>query len=275
MDFTSGLFIVVLLVALVCQYISISFGTGYGITLTPLLLILGFAPLQVVPAVLFSQFTGGIVGSVLHHRLGNIELGFKRDRQSSAKGRLGRLGCLLPRSNDARVIAILAIFGVIGVLVGVFTAVNIPRTVLETYIGAVVLGVGLLILIRRNRQSTFSWRNLTAIGLLGGFNKGISGGVYVVLAAGGQIIVGRETRSSLGSTTVAVTIVCAAGFVGYLLLGGDIYWLLVAAASIGSVVAAPFAAVTVKRVATEKLKLAIGLATTTLGIVTLVRTFIS
>ena len=275
MEFTLALFIAVLLVALVCQYISISVGTGYGIILTPLLLILGFAPLQVVPAVLFSQFTGGMVGSVLHHRLGNIELGSKRDRQSSAKGRLGRLDCLLPRSNDARVIAILAVFGVVGVLVGVFTAVSIPQTVLEAYIGAVVLGVGLLVLVRRNRQSTFSWRSLTAIGLLGGFNKGISGGVYVVLAAGGQIIVGRETRSALGSTTVAVTIVCAAGFIGYLLLGGDIYWMLLAAASIGSVVAAPFAALTVRKVAAKKLKLAIGLVTTTLGIATLVRTFIS
>jgi uncharacterized membrane protein YfcA len=269
MEFTPALFIAVTLIALACQYVSISVGTGYGITLTPLLLLLGFAPLQVVPAVLFSQLSGGVVGSVVHHRLGNIELGFNRDRQSS-NSRIG----WLPLSKDARVIAVLAVFGIIGVLVGVFTAVNIPRMALEAYIGAVILGVGLLILVRRNRQSTFSWKSLTVIGLLGGFNKGISGGVYVVLAAGGQIIVGREARSSLGSTTVAVTIVCAAGFIGYLLLGGDIYWLLVAAASIGSVVAAPFAALTVKKLAAEKLKLAIGLVTTALGIVILARAFI-
>jgi hypothetical protein len=273
MEFTTGLFILILFVALMCQYISISIGVGYGIILTPLLLILGLAPLQVVPAVLFSQFAGGTIGSVVHHRLGNIELDLKRDRRS-VKGGLWGLD-YLPRSNDAKVIAILAIFGVIGVLVGVFTAINIPRIALETYIGAVVLGIGLLILIRLNKKSAFSWRGLTAIGLLGGFNKGISGGAYVVLAAGGQIIVGRETKSSLGSTTMAVTIVCAVGFLSYLLLGGDINWILIAATSIGSVIAAPFAALTVKKIATAKLKLGIGLATTILGIITIVRTFIS
>ena len=186
MEFTSGLFILILFAALVCQYISLSIGVGYGIILTPLLLILGFAPLQVVPAVLFSQLAGGTIGSVVHHRLGNIELGFRRDRKP-AKGGLRGLD-YLPRSNDAKVIAILAAFGVIGVLVGVFTAVNIPQIALETYIGVMVLGIGLLILLRLNKKSNFSWRGLTAVGLLGGFNKGISGGAYVVLAAGGQII---------------------------------------------------------------------------------------
>jgi uncharacterized membrane protein YfcA len=272
MEFTPALFILILCLALVCQYMSISVGVGYGIILTPLLLILGFAPLQVVPAVMFSQLAGGTIGSLAHHRLGNVKLGFRRDGNPASTGL--RWLDYLPRSNDARVIAILAVFGIIGVLVGVFTAINIPRIALETYIGAVVLGIGLLILIRLNKKSTFSWRGLTAIGLLGGFNKGISGGAYVVLVAGGQIIVGRETRSSLGSTTVAVTIVCAAGFLGYLFLEGDIYWMLVAAASIGSVIAAPFAALTVKRMAAMKLKLAIGLATAILGIITIVRTFI-
>jgi len=272
MEFTSGLFVLILFTALACQYISISVGVGYGIVLTPLLLILGFAPLQVVPAVLFSQFTGGTIGSVVHHRLGNVELGFRRDSKPAGAG--PRWLSYLPRSNDAKVIAILAIFGIIGVLVGVFTAINIPQIALETYIGAVVLGIGLLILIRLNKKSTFSWRGLTAIGLLGGFNKGISGGAYVVLAAGGQIIVGRETRSSLGSTTMAVTIVCVVGFLSYLLLGEDIHWFLIAATSIGSVIAAPFAALTVKKMAAIKLKLGIGLATTILGLITIIKAFI-
>jgi uncharacterized membrane protein YfcA len=272
MEFTSGLFILILFIALLCQYISISVGVGYGIVLTPLLLILGFAPLQVVPAVLFSQLAGGTIGSLAHHRLGNVELGFRRD-DKPVSARLRWLN-YLPRSNDAKVIAILAVFGIMGVLVGVFTAINIPRIALETYIGAVVLGIGLLLLIRLNKKSTFSWRGLTAIGILGGFNKGISGGAYVVLAAGGQIIVGRETKNSLGSTTMAVTIVCAVGFLGYLLLGKDIHWLLIAAASVGSVIAAPFAALTVKKIAAAKLKLGIGLATTILGLITIIKAFI-
>jgi uncharacterized membrane protein YfcA len=61
----------------------------------------------------------------------------------------------------------------------------------------------------------------------------------------------------------------------YLFLEGDIHWMLVAATSIGSVIAAPFAALTVKRMPAAKLKLGMGLATTMLGLVILVRTIIS
>ena len=94
------------------------------------------------------------------------------------------------------------------------------------------------------------------------------------MVTGGQIISGREARSSVGSTTLAEAIVCMVGFLGYLLIKGDIFWTLAAATSMGSIVAAPFAAFTVKRADSEKLKLLIGLATTVLGILTLVKTFI-
>ena len=87
-------------------------------------------------------------------------------------------------------------------------------------------------------------------------------------------MIGRETRSSVGSTTVAVAIVCAVGFLSYLLVEGDIYWRLVAAACIGSIIATPFAALTVKKANTDKLRFVIGLAIVMIGVSTLARTFI-
>jgi uncharacterized membrane protein YfcA len=271
MELTLSLFVVVVVIALLSQYMSVSMGIGYGTALTPLLLIIGFAPLQVVPAVLLSQLVGAMIGGLAHHRAGNIMLDFRRD-DKLIKERLRGLG-YLPRSIDAKVIFILAACGVIGVLIGVFTAVNIPRIVVEAYIGAMVLGIGLIILLQRSHKGAFSWRGLIALGLISAFNKGVSGGGYVPLVAGGQIIGGRETRSSVGSTTVVVAIVCAVGFLSYLLVKGDIYWMLALAASIGSIVAAPFAALTVKKVNTEKLRFAIGLATILLGALTLARIF--
>ena len=272
MELTSGLFAAAIVIALLCQYASVSFGIGYGTPLTPLLLILGFSPLQVIPAVLFSQLVGGIVGGLAHHRAGNITLDFRRD-DKLIKGRLRRLG-YLPRSLDAKVIFILATCGVIGVVIGVFTAVNIPEIALETYIGVMVLGIGLMTLLRRRNKGAFSWRGLIALGLLGAFNKGVSGAGYVPLVTGGQIISGRETRSSIGSTTVAVAVVCVVGFISYLLVKGDVYWILVLATSIGSIVAAPLAALTVRKVNAEKLRVAIGLAIIILGSLTLAKTFI-
>jgi hypothetical protein len=259
--------------ALLCQYGSVSTGMGYGTALTPLLLIAGFPPLQVIPAVLLSQFVGATAGGLAHHRAGNISLDFRRDEKAIEK-RLRGLG-YLPRSLDSKIVFSLAAWGVVGIVVGVLTAVNIPRIVLETYIGVVVLGIGLAIIWRRSHKSgKFSWKGLTAVGILGAFNKGVSGGGYVPLVTGGQIISGREARSSVGNTTVAVAVVCVVGFVLYLVIGNSVDWVMAGAASVGSLVAAPLAALTVKRANTEKLRLVIGLVIVALGVLTLLRTFI-
>jgi len=271
MEITLTLFVAVAILALLCEYMDAAIGMGYGTTLTPLLLIIGFSPLEVVPAVLLGQLAGGLIGGLAHHRVGNISLDFRQDEK--VKGRLRGLG-YLPRSLDSKVIFVLAVCGFAGALVGVFTAVSIPQLILKTYIGAMVLGIGLVILIRRNRQGKLSWKGLVGTGLLSSFNKGISGGGYGPLVTGGQIISGREVRSSVGSTTFAEAIVCIVGFLGYLVVKGDIFWTLAAATSIGSIFAAPFAALTVRKVNTEKLRLVIGLATVLLGTLTLLKTFV-
>ena len=45
---------------------------GYGTTLTPLLLLLGFGTKQIVPSVLLSEFVTGLLAGGLHHGLGNV-----------------------------------------------------------------------------------------------------------------------------------------------------------------------------------------------------------
>jgi uncharacterized membrane protein YfcA len=271
MDLTPFLFVGVTAVAILCEYIDASIGMGYGTTLTPLLLIVGFLPLQVVPAVLFGQLAGGLIGGFFHHKLGNIALDFSQDE--AIKKRLRGLG-YLPKSRDSKVVFILAVCGIVGALIAVFFAINISTIALKTYIGVMVLGIGITILIRKGRESKLSWRGLTAIGLLSSFNKGVSGGGYGPLVTGGQIISGREVKSSVGSTTLAEALVCIVAFVGYLLINADIYWTLAAATGIGSVIAAPFAAHTVRRLNTVKLKFVIGITTSMLGAIILAKTFI-
>ena len=153
MEVTLTLFAAAGIVALLCEYMDTSIGMGYGTTLTPVLLIMVFSPLEVVPAVLLGQLVGGLVGGFAHHRLKNISLDFRQDEK--VKRRLRGLG-YLPRSFDSKVIFILAACGIIGAVVGVFTAVNIPTVVLKTYIGVMVLGIGIVILIRGRYESTFS-----------------------------------------------------------------------------------------------------------------------
>ena len=62
---------------------------------------------------------------------------------------------------------------------------------------------------------------MVTLGVIGALNKGMSGAGYVPLVTGGQIIIGRETKSALGSTTMAIAVLCAVGFITYLLVKGD------------------------------------------------------
>lgn len=271
MEVHSSLLAVVAIAAFCCAYVSIALGVGYGTILTPLLLLMGFLPLQIIPAVLLSQLVSGFTGGIAHHRLGNINLDFKRDK--NIKKRLRGLG-YLPSSSDAKVIFVLAICGTIGVLIGVVTAVNIPTVALEVYIGIMVLLIGLVVLIKKSKGAVFSWKTLAAVGVVSSFNKGMTGGGYVPLITGGQIVSGREVKSAIGSTTLAVAFTCAVGFLCYALVEGDIYWILAGVTCGGAIIAAPFAAITAKKLSTDKLKVIIGISTCILGALTLVKAFV-
>ena len=271
MEITSGLFIAVAVISLLSEYMDNSLGGGYGTTLTPVLLIIGFTPIDVVPAVLLGQLVGGVVGGYFHHRVGNVHLDFRRDEKLT-KGKAYWLG-YIPRSLDAKVILVLVISGIIGGVIGAVSAVNIPSIVLKGYIGATVLGIGVLILVRRNHKSSFTFRKLAGIGLLSAFNKGLSGGGYGPLITGGQVLIGREVKNSIGSATIAEVAVCMVGFLSYVFLKGGIYWHLAAATSIGSVTAGPLGALTVKKFGSKKIKLGMGLLTIMLGAFTLAGIF--
>ena len=55
---TTGLMIAA--VSFAAEYVDSSLGMGYGTTLAPVLLLFGFAPPEVVPALLVSQLLAGI-----------------------------------------------------------------------------------------------------------------------------------------------------------------------------------------------------------------------
>jgi len=67
-----------ILLAFVCEYVDSTLGMGYGTTLTPLLLIMGYNPLQVVPVVLISELISGLLAGMLHHKEGNVNLRAKK-----------------------------------------------------------------------------------------------------------------------------------------------------------------------------------------------------
>jgi uncharacterized membrane protein YfcA len=257
------------LFALVCEFVDSTLGMGYGTTLTPLLLLMGFNPLQVVPAILFSEFVTGILAAGFHHKFGNVSFDFGKDNKVASK-RLRLLG-YLPRSEDAKVSYVLTVLGVLGVTSAVFFSLNVPKIVLNLYIGLMIFLIGVYILFKINRPSSFNWKGFSLIAILSGFNKGVSGGGYGPLVTGGQVVTGRGAKNSVGCTSLAEGIICFVGFLLYLFLKGNIEWNLALPLLIGAVLSTPLSALAVKKIKERKMKLIIGIVTILLGALTIIK----
>ena len=266
------MFILYALFAFICEYVDSSLGMGYGTTLTPLLLLIGFNPLQVVPAILFSEFVTGILAAVFHHKLGNASFDFGKDDKATIS-RLRFLG-YLPRSEDAKVSYLLIVLGTLGVVSAVIFSLNVPKTILKLYIGLMIFFIGVYIIFKINKPSTFNWKNFSIIAVLSGFNKGVSGGGYGPLVTGGQVVTGRGAKNAVGSTSLAEGIICFVGFALYLLLKGNIEWNLALPLLIGAVLSTPLSAITVKKIPERKMKLVIGVVTIILGVFTIFKLFL-
>jgi len=152
-----SIFIWVFIVSLLAEYMDATIGMGYGTTLTPLLLLIGFSPLQIVPSILLSQFISGIFAATLHHGAGNVSFDFKNDTEHKIVKKLGKLG-YLPKSNASRVAMVLVMSSIVGVIFAVLMALALPVFYLKLYIGLLVVSMGIIIIARHKTRNKFSWK---------------------------------------------------------------------------------------------------------------------
>ena len=192
--------------AFLCEFIDSSLGMGYGTTLAPLLLLLGFQPLQVVPAILLSEFVTGLTAACFHHTIENVN--FK------------------PGSKDLKVATVLSIFSIIGVIISVILAIKLPPKIVKLYIALVVLSMGTIILLTRNKRINFRWGRIITVGSLAAFNKGISGGGYGPLVMGGQMLSGIGVKNAVAITSLSESVVCFVGILVYFLCKSAVDWTL-------------------------------------------------
>ena len=237
--------------ALMAEYVDSTLGMGYGTSLTPILLLLGYSPAQVVPAVLLSELVTGLLAAGMHHSVGNVDF---------RKG-----------SKDRRVALVLSLMSVIGAVAAVSLAVNLPIKVVKLYIPTIVIVMGLLILLHRRRSLAFSWWRLVGIGSIAAFNKGISGGGYGPLVTAGQIVSGVGAKNAIGITSLAEGITCAVGVATFLLLRPGTSWILAPPLLLGAILSVPLAALTVKRLPERSFTLVIGIVVLALGVLSLLR----
>jgi len=264
-----------------CEYMDATLGMGYGTALTPLLMIMGFSPMQIIPAALFSQLLSGLLAGVLHHSQGNVDFGIRQVHlnQGLRNGVGWRMRVLSFRRAvplHLKVALLLATCSIVGTVAAVLIAVNIPAFWLKLYIGILVFAMGVLIVVCRHRKFTFSWRKVMILGSVAAFNKGMSGGGYGPVVTSGQILSGINGRSAVGITSLAEGLTCLTGFAMYLLIGeNSADWPLTMYISCGAVLSVPFSAFSVRRLNLAFLKNAIAAMTLTLGATSILMTLLS
>lgn len=275
-----GIIVIIVVCSFLFEYIDATLGMGYGTTLTPVFLLMGFDPLEIVPAILLSQLICGLLAGICHHCEGNVDFKLKATEDLQIRNALDPLGYIesvkrsLPR--HLKVALLLAACGVFGTVAAVFVAVSIPKFWLKLYIGSLVLSIGVALLICFNKEFKFSWKRISILGLVASFNKGMSGGGYGPVVTGGQLLSGLEGKNAVGITALAEGLTCVVGVIMYVALSREsINWRIAPYIIAGAVLSVPLSAKSVKIINTRILKLAIALLTISLGTFTIAKTLLS
>ncbi len=241
-------YFLVAFVAFFCESIDSSLGMGYGTLLTPILLLMGYQPLEIIPLILFSEFITGILAAGLHHKKGNVNL---------------QAG-----SREFKTAIILITCSILGTIIASYVAFSINTNIIKSYIAILLICIGFTSYITINKKYKFSWNKICALGLLASFNKGISGGGYGPVITGGQMLSGLDSKKAIGITSLTEGFTCLIGVITFIILNGinvDIF--LGIALLSGAIMSIPVAVNIINIIDEKKLRSFLSIAMVILGIV--------
>jgi uncharacterized membrane protein YfcA len=216
----------VVLIAAVLEFLDASAGMGYGTAITPLLLVIGFDPIQIVPAVMIQQGIAGLLGAYLHREFGNVEWRLR------------------PMSESIRLWLIIAGTGVIAVVfsvTAVYGLLKVAKVWISLYVAVLLVGMGVVSVVSWRRRSAYRPRRMAFFGALAAFNKGVGGGGYGPVVTVGGLMSGVPAKSMMAVTAISEGTVCVASVVVWLAMlsqGVVIDFILLPSMLLGSMIAA-------------------------------------
>jgi uncharacterized membrane protein YfcA len=233
--------VAVIVLAFLFESLDSSSGMGFGTALSPLLLILGFEPLQVVPALLACEAATGLAAGFMHNEFRNIEISFR------------------PLNEAAQTLLIIAGLGALGAIVAevlTYYVFELPDTFIKTYVGIVILVMAAIILTNaaRDGDRPYRPRRLLAFGAFAGVNKGVGAGGYGPVVTLGGVLSGVFEKTSVAIATLAEGIASTVGAITFLVLvalGTSADWSLLPWLWLGAFPAAVVAPYVVKVVPTR------------------------
>jgi len=241
--------LIILLMAFTYEVVDAWLGQGYGTLGSPTLILLGFNPSLVVPAMLLSQVFGDFSSAYFANRYRNVDF--------------SRIW-----TQDTKRAYVITGSGVIGVVIASYLGGRlISKAVMTTYIGLVVTAMGLLLL--SGVVLKFTWRKLCTLGAISAFNKGLSGGGYGPVVAGGQTVIGVGAKNSIGITDLAEGPICLVGFLTWTVINGLPSGEILLPLCLGATIAPALGCWLTKRMSTKGVKRLMGAVILILGLLTL------
>lgn len=234
--------IVIAIVGAIAQLVDGSLGMAYGVTSTTLLLSAGLAPAIASATVHLAEVGTTLASGASHWKLGNV---------------------------DWRSVRWMALPGGIGAFLGAVALTSISAEVAEPWVAVFLFTLGAYILVRfallrgeRPKITTpLAGGSLASLGLVAGFLDAAGGGGWGPIGTPTLLASRRmEPRKVVGTVDTSEFVVALCASIGFLLTLGSqpISWATVGAVLAGGLVAAPIAALLVRRLHPRTLGTAVG-----------------
>lgn len=210
-------------VGLCAQLVDGALGMAYGLVSSSVLLAFGVPPAAASAAVHTAEvFTTGVSGGT-HALMGNV---------------------------DRRLFVRLAIPGVVGGVLGAYVLTQLPGEAIKPFIYVYLALLAVLILLRATgrRVPRNEVKRVGVLGFFSGLLDASGGGGWGPMATSTLLANGGAARTTIGTVSASEFVVTLAISLTFLLSIGIDHWQIVAGLLVGGVIAAPIAALLVKRV---------------------------
>ena len=243
-------------------------GMGFGTGLTPLLFILGYEPLQVVPILLISEAITGFTSGFFHQEFENVNI--KKNK---------------PLNKETKVLLNITIFGCFAIVLSVFLtyyAIQVDKTIIKTYVAILVIAMGIIALLKlKFKASNYKPKILTFFSALAGFNKGIGAGGYGPVVMLGQIFSGIYEKTATAIVSLSEGFVSLVGIGAFVLIpiikntSNEIDFFLLPSIFTGGFIAALISPYMVRIFPNKVWKIVIPIYALAIGIYVLIELFIN
>jgi len=193
-------------VVLICaffEYMDSSAGMGYGTALTPLMLVAGFDPKQIVPCVMITEMVTGITAGLIHGEFENVEWRFK------------------PMNETTRMVVAVSLIGMASVAISitaVYKVFALHKFWIKLYVTILLIVMGACSLGSARAFKTYRPKLMYIFAGVAGLNKGIGGGGYGPVVTVGGLLAGVPVKAMVAVTSFAEGFTCVFAVITWLFM---------------------------------------------------------